>query len=92
MLAPVCKYNRLSLIVTGIDSFPWDGSQVRWVIGWLFLQSLLHLSPFTPYRQDKFWVEGFVSGLVSLCFPGRPAYLQGVFVSGPIFPTARSLN
>ena len=41
---------------------PWDGSLVEPVIGWPFPQSLLHFS----CMQDKFWVENFVGGLVSL--------------------------
>jgi len=32
----------LSLIVSGIGAYPWDGSQVGPVIGWLFPQSLLY--------------------------------------------------
>jgi hypothetical protein len=31
--APVCKHNRISLIVSGIAACPWDGSQVGLVIG-----------------------------------------------------------
>ena len=41
----------------------WDGSQVGAVIGSI-PQSLLHLYLCTSCRQDKFWVEGVVVGLV----------------------------
>jgi hypothetical protein len=55
-------------LVSGIGSCPWNRSQVGPVIGWPFPQSLLHLCHCTPYRQDKFWVKGFVGGLVSSFF------------------------
>jgi hypothetical protein len=31
-----------SVIVSGFDARPWEGSHVGLVIGWHFLQSLLH--------------------------------------------------
>ena len=40
-------------------------SQV-WPVGWPFPQSLLHICPCISCRQDKFWIESFVGGLVSL--------------------------
>jgi hypothetical protein len=67
----------VSLIVSGIGSLPWDGSQVGLDTGWLFPQSLLHLYPCASCRQDKFWVEGFVGGLMSPPSTGSPAWLQG---------------
>ena len=58
--------NRFFLIMSRICAFPGHGFQVGLVIGWLFLQSLLHLYPWISFRQDNFWVKGFVGGLVSL--------------------------
>ena len=40
--APVCKHNRVSLVVLGIGACPWDGSLVGLVITWPFPQSLFH--------------------------------------------------
>jgi hypothetical protein len=72
----------VSLIVSGIVFLTWDGSQVGPVIGWLFPQTLLHLDPYTSYRQDRFGVEGFVGGLMSLLpSTGSPAWLQEVATS-----------
>jgi hypothetical protein len=34
----------VSLIVSGVSSLTWNGSQVGVAIGWLFLQPLLYLS------------------------------------------------
>jgi hypothetical protein len=51
--------------VSGVGSLPWDGSQVGSVIGCLFPQTLLRLYPSTSRRQDRFWIEGFVGGLMS---------------------------
>jgi hypothetical protein len=45
--APVCNYNKVSLIVPGIDACPWDGSQVGLVSGWAFPQFLFY-PPFHP--------------------------------------------
>ena len=47
--------------MSGVNYFPWDGTQVGPGIGWPFPQSLLHLY---PCRQDKFVVKGFVSELI----------------------------
>jgi hypothetical protein len=48
----------------------------------------LHSIPraFISCRQVKFWVEGFVSGLVSLSLYWVPTWLQKVAFSGSIFP------
>ena len=37
--------------------------------------------PCTSCRQDKFWVEGFVAGLVSLSLHWKSAWLQEVNMS-----------
>jgi hypothetical protein len=66
--APVCKHNRVFFIVSGICACLWDGFQVGPVIGWPFLQSLLHLCPCISYSQDTFWVENCVDELVSLFY------------------------
>jgi hypothetical protein len=39
---------------------PWDGSQIRLVIGSIFLQSLFHLCAF--FGQEKFCIRSFVGG------------------------------
>jgi hypothetical protein len=56
----------VSLVVLSIGACPWDESQVKSVIGWPPPQSLLHPHACISCRQDKFWVESFVGGLVSL--------------------------
>lgn len=68
------------IIVSGVNSVTWDGSQVGVVIVWLLPRSLLHLYPCTSCRQDKFWVKGFIDR----CPPassGSPAWLQEVALS-----------
>ena len=40
--APVCKHNKVLLIVLGIGACPWSGSQVGLIIGWPVPQSLLY--------------------------------------------------
>jgi hypothetical protein len=52
--------------VSGIGACPWDGSQIEPGIGWPFPQFLLHLYCFTSCRQDKFWDQVSVGGLLSL--------------------------
>lgn len=47
-----------------------------WANSWPFLQSLFLLDPCTSCRQGKFWVEGFVGGLLSPGSSGRPAWQQ----------------
>jgi hypothetical protein len=54
--------------VSGIDTCPWDVLQFGLVIAWPFIQTQLHLCPCTFCSQDKFWVDSFVDGLVSLRF------------------------
>ena len=75
------KHYRISSIVSEIDACPWDGSQVELVIGWPFLQSLLHLCPCISFKQDKFWVESFVGVLAftSLHFGSCLAIVSGLF-------------
>ena len=76
----------VSLIVSGVGIYPWDGSQVGTLIGCPFLQSLFHLCPYISFRQDKFWVKSFVGRLVSLSSIGGPAWLQEVASSGSMSP------
>jgi hypothetical protein len=57
--------------MSGIGACTQDGFQVKWVIGWPFLQSLLH--PFIFFRQDKFEVEIFVGELVPYPSTGSSA-------------------
>jgi hypothetical protein len=61
-------------MVSGVGSLPWDGSQVGAVTGWPFPQFLLHLYPCTSCRQETFWVEGFVGGLMSPPVEVLPSY------------------
>ena len=54
---PICKCNRVSLIMSVIGVWLFDGSQIEQVISWPFLQSLLNLCPSISLTQDKFlWV------------------------------------
>jgi len=57
---------RVSLVVSGICSCSWDGSQFGAIIDWPFPWSLLYICSCRSCRQDRFWVEGFVGGLVFL--------------------------
>ena len=54
-----------SITVPGTGSLPGDGSKFGSLISRLFHQPLLHHYVCTSYRQDKFWVEGFVGGFVA---------------------------
>jgi hypothetical protein len=65
-LGSIYKNNRVSLIVSGIGALPWNRSLAGLVIAWPFHHSQIHLCPYISYRQDKFWVESFMGGLVSL--------------------------
>ena len=60
-----------------------EGSQVGPVIGWPFLQSLLHLCKevYISCRQDKFWVESFMGGLMSFSFQWGSCLATGGFMS-----------
>ena len=83
-MAPVCKHHRVS-VIPGIGVCPWDESQVGLVIGWPFPQSLIHFCPCISFRQDKFWVESSVGGLVFNFSTGVTAWLQEVASSCSIF-------
>jgi hypothetical protein len=52
--------------VLGIGFYPGYGLQVGAVICLLFPQSLLYLCLCTSWKQDKFWVKGFIGGLLFL--------------------------
>ena len=56
----------LSLIVSGIGSCPWSGSQFWPDFGWSFPPSLFYTYPSTSCWQETFWVESFVGRLLSL--------------------------
>ena len=66
MLGSCPVHIRVSLIVSQIGAYPWDVSQIGLVTGWPSPQSLFHLYPCIFLRLDKFWVERFVGGLVTL--------------------------
>ena len=70
--------------MSGTGTFPWNVSQVGPVIGWSFLQSVLHLCPWISFRQEILGVENFVGGLVSLSYiyTTGSALIQGVAYSG----------
>lgn len=53
----ICMHSKLSLLVSGVTTFPWDGFQVGPVIHWLFPQSLLHLYHYASDRQG--WILGW---------------------------------
>jgi hypothetical protein len=54
--APVCKYDRVSLIVLGTGACPWDIAQIGLVIGWPFPIS-------TPSSMPTFLVDRINLGL-----------------------------
>jgi hypothetical protein len=58
---PVCKHNRVSLIMSGIGACLWNGSQVEQVHP-LNLCSIP--CPWISYRQDKFGVESLLDALM----------------------------
>lgn len=62
---PIFTHSRVLFIVRGIGSVTWDEPLVGAVISWAFPQSLLSLYPLISFRQEKYLVEVFVSGLVS---------------------------
>ena len=49
--------------MSGIVACPWDGSQVGPVIGWHSVSAPSSI-PALLVSEIKFWVEGFVGGLV----------------------------
>ena len=57
---------RISLVMSGTGGLLSNRFQIGPVIGCPFFQSLIHLYLWTSYRQDKFWDESFVGGMVSL--------------------------
>ena len=59
---------------------------------WSFPQSLLCLCPCTSCRQDTFWDEVFVGGLLTLSFTGSITCLLEVAISGSLSLTSRNLN
>jgi hypothetical protein len=66
MLGSCCKNNRVSLIESGIGACPRDEYQVQMDIDRLFSQCLFHLCSYIVLPQNKFWLESFVEGFVSL--------------------------
>jgi hypothetical protein len=77
-LVPVRKHRRDSLIVSKVSALTWDESQVGAVIGCLFPQCLLHLYLCTSGRQDRFWVEGSVDGLMTPPSSLSPSCIQEI--------------
>jgi hypothetical protein len=77
------------VIVSGISSCQWDGSQFELVITWPFPLFMLHLCPCTSYRQGMFLYEGFMGGLLSFI-----VHWESCLASGDDFisPTPRSLR
>ena len=89
---PVFNHNRVLLIVSGIGSCSWDGSQFRAIIVWPFPLFLFYLCPCTSFTEDTFWVECFVGGLVSLSLHWSLALLQEMAILRSISFTIRSLS
>lgn len=85
------KYNIDSLAVSGIISYSWVMSQVKPIMGWSFPQSLFHLYPCNSCRQDIFWGEGFMCGLVSLSLHWKSCLVSSVNISLIVGITARVL-
>jgi uncharacterized membrane protein (DUF106 family) len=86
-VAPVCKHDRVSLIVLVIGACPWDGSQVGLVIGWPFPQSLLPpLSPAFLVDRIDFGLKVLWVGWYLYCSTGVPAWLQKVAFSDSMSP------
>ena len=61
------------------------------VTGWPFLQSMLHFCPCTSFRQDEFWVESFMGGLVSLSLHWESCLAAEVVSSGFMSPLLGTL-
>ena len=71
------EYHNSDIIVSRPGASSWEGAQIGLVIGSPFSQSLLSICTCISFRQDKFWIESFVSWCP---YPstGRPAWLQEI--------------
>jgi hypothetical protein len=76
MLDYVCKHYRVSLIMSRLGAY-----QVGLKLGWFLVDNSLSLcsilGPCISYRRDKFWVESFIGGFVSLLL-----YLDSCLATG----------
>jgi len=88
---PVCKHNKVSVIVSWIGACLWNGFQFKTDIGWPFPQPLLFV-PAHPVGRTHLWSKA----LWVVCCPylstGSPAWLHEVAISGSISPTAKNLS
>lgn len=86
-----CEHNRLSLLVSGIGAFPWDGTQAGLIIGWPFPQDLLLLpDPAFPVDRIHFGSKVLWVGWCPCWSTGVPACLQEIASSGSIFSMLES--
>ena len=91
MLGSVCKHSIVPLIVSEISSLKWVGFQIGPVVVQPFPQSILHHFPCTFFREDKFWVDGFMDRLMPHSFHCR-LWLQEVATSFFIYPAGNSFS
>lgn len=68
MLASGLHRQQKLLIMSGLGSLSYHGTQIGPVISWPFFHFLLCLYPYTSYRKEKSWVKELVAGLVSQSF------------------------
>ena len=54
--------------MSGLGAIAWDEYQVGLVIGWPFLECLLHFCPWSSFTQEQFWVKKFEGSLVAPSF------------------------
>jgi hypothetical protein len=73
--APVCKHNRLSLVVLGTVACPWDRSKSKLVIGWQFPKHLLVFLclHFFFFFSVSFFIRYFLHQNFK-CYPEIPLY------------------
>jgi hypothetical protein len=64
--ASMTEYHNSDIIVSRPGASSWEGAQIGLVIGSPFSQSLLSICTCISFRQDKFWIESFVGGLLFL--------------------------
>lgn len=79
-LAPVCKDNRVLLVMSGMGSYSWDGS-----VSALFLS--LHF-----LKIGQILGQGFCTWVVSYVSTGSPVLIHRAVTSGPIYPIAMGLS
>ena len=61
-------------------------------LGQALVGYLLYFCPGITCRHDKFWIEGFVDGLISSSSSGSPSWLQEMTISVSISSSDRILS